>query len=240
MYEKLEELKSKTKKSSPEELLAIVVEQFGDKIAFASSFGAEDQVLTDMLCKAVPNPNIFTLDTGRLHEETYKVAEETCKKYDIKIKVMFPDSEKIERMISERGFNLFYDSIESRKLCCQVRKLEPLRKQLSTLDAWICGLRSEQSPTRSELEVVAWDQAFGLVKVCPLASWSEEEVWKYIRKHDVPYNQLHASGFPSIGCEPCTRAISSGEDVRAGRWWWEDPEQKECGLHAKKPANYQI
>jgi len=225
---------------SAEKLLKYLLARFGDKIALATSFGAEDQVLTDMLCRAGKSPMIFTLDTGRLHEETYKVAEATRKKYDIKIKVLFPDSKQIEKMTQQHGFNLFYDSIEKRKLCCKVRKLEPLKKQLSTLDAWICGLRSEQSPTRTGLNVIDWDQGFGLIKICPLSTWSQEQVWEYIRKNDVPYNKLHAEGFPSIGCEPCTRAVRPGEDIRGGRWWWEEPEHKECGLHAKKGANYQI
>ena len=186
------------------------------------------------------NPNIFTLDTGRLNEETYIVAEETRKKYNLQIKVLFPDHLQIQKMVEKNGFNLFYDSIENRKLCCQVRKLEPLKKQLSTLDAWICGLRAEQSTTRIDIKPIAWDSAFGLVKICPVINWSEEKVWKYIRENKIIYNKLHTKGFPSIGCEPCTRAVNEGEDIRAGRWWWEAPEHKECGLHAKKPANYQI
>jgi len=240
MNKNAEKLISQTKNYTPQQLIAYMVEHFGDKIALASSFGAEDQVLTDMLCKETPNPRIFTLDTGRLHEETYKLADKTREKYNVRIKALYPDYKKIEKMVAEHGFNLFYDSVEKRKLCCQVRKLEPLKKELSKLDAWICGLRSSQSTTRTGLSRVGWDDAFELVKICPLADWTEKQVWKYIREHNVPYNELHVRGYPSIGCQPCTRAVSPCEDIRAGRWWWETPEQKECGLHSKKPVNYQI
>jgi phosphoadenosine phosphosulfate reductase len=240
MDKKLKNLIAKADNFTSQELIDFVLEEFGNKISLATSFGAEDQVLTDMLCKASSNPQTFTLDTGRLPEETYKVAEQTRQKYNIQIQVLFPDYEQIQKMVAEHGFNLFYKSIENRKLCCRVRKLEPLKKELSGLDAWICGLRSQQSTTRTGLEKVAWDKAFGLIKICPLADWTEKQVWEYIRANDVPYNELHPKGYPSIGCEPCTRAIKPDEDIRAGRWWWENPEQKECGLHSKKPVNYQI
>ena len=220
-----------------EQLLEYVLAEFGEKIALASSFGAEDQVLTDMLCKISDKPNVFTLDTGRLHEQTYAVAEETRKKYGIKIQFMFPDYRQVEKMENEFGPNLFYESIEKRKLCCKIRKIEPLKRKLSTLDAWICGLRAEQSVTRAQLKKVEWDNAFGLLKVCPLADWSQDRLWDYIRKHDVPYNKLHDAGFPSIGCEPCTRAVGPGEDIRTGRWWWEEQQHKECGLHLGEEKN---
>ncbi len=217
---------------SGENLLKHLVEQFGDKIALATSFGAEDQVLTDMLCKISKSTVIFTLDTGRLPAETYEVMEATRKKYGIEIEILFPEHKKVEEMVNKYGPNLFYESIEKRKLCCRVRKIEPLKRKLSGLEAWICGLRAEQSVTRTELAKIELDNTFGLIKVCPLADWSTERVWDYIRKHDVPYNKLHDEGFPSIGCQPCSRAVKSGEDVRAGRWWWESPEHKECGLHS--------
>jgi phosphoadenosine phosphosulfate reductase len=220
-----------------EELLGDLVGRFGDKIGLATSFGAEDQVLTDMLCKVIKQPVIFTLDTGRLPEETYEVMEATRKKYGIEIEVLFPERAEMEEMVNKCGPNLFYGSIEARKLCCRVRKIGPLRRKLSELDVWICGLRAEQSVTRTELEKIECDNAFGLIKVCPLADWSLERVWEYIRKGDVPYNKLHDGGFPSIGCEPCTRAVKPGEDVRAGRWWWEEPEHKECGLHLADGSN---
>ena len=237
---KIQQIISETKDYGPKKLLKYVLALFGDKIALASSFGAEDQVLTDMICRISRNVRIFTLDTGRLHEYTYKAAEATRKKYGIEIKVLFPDYQQVEKMVTKRGFNLFYDSVENRKLCCQVRKTEPLKRELSALDAWICGLRKEQSPTRTDIGTVEWDKAFGLIKICPIINWSENDVWKYIKDNDIPYNELHDKGFPSIGCEPCTRAICKGEDVRAGRWWWELPEHKECGLHAKRAPDYQI
>ncbi len=240
MEKEISQIVSETKDYDTEELLKYVLKRFGDKIAFASSFGAEDQVLTDMICRISSNARIFTLDTGRLHEATYKVAEATRKKYNVGIKVLFPDYQQVEKMVGKHGFNLFYDSVENRKLCCQVRKTEPLKRDLSTLDAWICGLRKEQSLTRCDINAVEWDKAFGLIKICPLINWSEKDVWKYIRDNDIPYNELHDRGFPSIGCEPCTRAICIGEDIRAGRWWWELPEHKECGLHAKRAPDYQI
>jgi phosphoadenosine phosphosulfate reductase len=235
-----EQLVRDTAGYSVEELLKYLAVQFGDKIALATSFGAEDQVLTDMLCKASKSPGIFTLDTGRLPEETYEVMEATRKKYGIEIEILFPEHKRVEEMVNKYGPNLFYGSIEARKLCCQIRKIEPLKRKLNVLQAWICGLRAEQSVTRTELNKIATDNTFGLIKICPLANWSEDKVWDYIRKNDIPYSKLHAKGFPSIGCEPCTRAVKVGEDIRSGRWWWENPEHKECGLHAKRGANYQI
>ena len=233
------EIISQTQGLEAEQLLEYMLARFGDRIALASSFGAEDQVLTDMLCRICDKPNIFTLDTGRLAEQSYELFEKTNKKYSIKIQVLFPDYRQIEEMVNKFGPNLFYDSVENRKLCCRSRKIEPLKRKLSKLYAWICGLRAEQSMTRKEQEKVEWDQAFGLIKISPLARWSTERVWDYIHKHDVPYNKLHDKGYPSIGCEPCTRAVKPGEDIRAGRWWWEEPEHKECGLHLgsgnKKP-----
>ncbi len=231
MSELINELQSKTREYSAEQLIEYVVGRFEGRIAFASSFGAEDQVLTDMLCKATSAPTIFTLDTGRLPEETYRLMEKTRDKYGVRIEILFPDRADVEKMVNEHGPNLFYESIENRKLCCRVRKIEPLKRRLAALDAWICGLRAEQSTTRTGLLRVDADEAFGLIKVCPLADWTTEQVWDYIRSNDVPYNELHDKGYPSIGCAPCTRAVKSGEDIRAGRWWWEAPEHKECGLH---------
>lgn len=226
-----QQLAVETASYSVEKSLKRLAEQFGDKIALATSFGAEDQVLTDVLCNTIKKPMIFTLDTGRLPEETYEVMEETRKKYGIEIDILFPEHKKVEEMVNKYGPNLFYESIEARKLCCRIRKIQPLKKKLSELQAWICGLRAEQSVTRIELKKIQWDNTFGLIKVCPLADWSTERVWDYIRKHDVPYNKLHDKDFPSVGCEPCTRVVKPGEDIRAGRWWWEEPEHKECGLH---------
>jgi phosphoadenosine phosphosulfate reductase len=231
------ELAEATRGFDARQLLGFVQEQFGDKVALASSFGAEDQVLTDMLCQVCAQPRIFTLDTGRLPEETYEVMTATRQKYGIQIDILFPDREQVEEMVGAHGPNLFYESIEARKLCCRIRKVEPLKRMLSDLQAWICGLRAEQSSTRTDLQRIEWDEAFGLVKVSPLANWTAEQVWDYIKENDVPYNKLHDQGYPSIGCAPCTRAVGPGADIRSGRWWWEQPEHKECGLHLKERDN---
>ena len=195
---------------------------------------AEDQVLTDIICTRSEKPKIFTLDTGRLPRETYDVIEATRHRYEIDIQIMFPDNNLVEDMVKSNGPNLFYDSVENRQRCCYVRKIEPLKRALAGLDVWICGLRKEQSITRHDLEMVQWDEQFGLIKLSPILDWTTDQVWKYIREKNVLYNALHDKGYPSIGCEPCTRAIKNGDDIRAGRWWWEKPEQKECGLHLHK------
>ncbi|MFB6343805.1 phosphoadenylyl-sulfate reductase [Saccharicrinis sp. FJH62] len=224
-----EVLKDKT----PQEVLSFFYNEFRDKIALSSSLGAEDQVLTDMVVHHAGGMKIFTLDTGRLFPETYSLISRTNDKYGIKIDVMFPDYKSVEQMVKEKGINLFYNSIENRKLCCGIRKIEPLKRAFKTLDAWVCGLRASQSVTRQNIQVVEWDEPNGLLKINPLANWTEDDVWNYIKKNGVPYNALHNKGFPSIGCQPCTRAIAEGEDIRAGRWWWENPETKECGLHKR-------
>jgi len=229
--EHAQELTAKLNGQSPEEVLRYFIENFNQKIGFASSFGAEDQVLTDMISKISKKVNIFTLDTGRLFPETYDLIDKTRKHYDIPIRVLFPDYKKVEEMVQKKGINLFYESIENRELCCGLRKKEPLKRAFKSLDGWICGLRRDQSITRFNNQLVEWDEQHGLLKINPLIDWSEEQVWDYIRKYNVPYNELHDKGFPSIGCQPCTRAIQPGEDVRAGRWWWEQPEKRECGLH---------
>jgi len=230
------ELNEKFKNASPQEALQFFISEFGDKIAFASSLGAEDQVITDMICKINPKARIFTLDTGRLFPETYDLIDKTNKKYGIRMEIFFPKNELVEEMVNSEGINLFYNGIALRKMCCDVRKMEPLRRAFSSLNVWICGLRKEQSVTRTDMQLVEWDETNNLVKINPLIDWIEADVWNYIRENNVPYNALHDKNFPSIGCQPCTRAIEKGEDVRAGRWWWESPEQKECGLH-RKPQN---
>ncbi len=216
------------------QLLEYMLKKCGDRIALASSFGAEDQVLTDMLSKISDSVRIFTLDTGRLPEQTYDVMEGTRKRYGVEIQVVFPEHEKVEEMVNTCGPNLFYNSVEARKRCCKVRKIEPLKRILSDLQAWICGLRAEQALTRTGLARVEYDEQFGLLKISPLADWTTEQVWDYIKEYEVPYNTLHDKGYPSIGCAPCTRAVGPGQDIRAGRWWWEEPEHKECGLHLKE------
>ena len=219
----------------PQEILRLAFETFGkERIAFSSSLGAEDQVITDLINKEGLPVRLFTLDTGRLNQETYDVLDATRHRYGLRIEVLFPEASSVESMVGEHGPNLFYQSIEKRRECCRVRKIEPLKRKLSSLDAWICGLRREQSVTRQEVDVVEWDDSFGLFKVNPLVDADEAWVWEYIRSNGVPYNRLHDRGFPSIGCAPCTRAIEPGEDVRAGRWWWEQAEHRECGLHRHK------
>jgi len=217
----------------PQESIAWFLSTFKDKIALSNSMGAEDQVITDMICKLNKNTNIFTLDTGRVFPETYDLIDRTNKRYGIQIKVFFPEASSVEKMVNEKGVNSFFESIENRKECCHIRKIEPLKRAFAGLDVWICGLRREQSVTRKDVKVVEWDENNHLIKFNPLVDWSEKEVWDYIKENNVPYNRLHDKGFPSIGCQPCTRAIDAHEDLRAGRWWWENPETKECGLHAK-------
>ena len=209
------------------------LKDFKGKVAFSTSLGAEDQVITQMIAQVGVPADIFTLDTGRLFPETYNLLDLTSKKYDLNIRVMFPDASRVENMVNEKGINLFYDSIENRKLCCHIRKIEPLKRAFAGLDAWICGLRREQSVTRKDMRLVEWDENNDLIKVNPLIEWTETELWDYIKANHIPYNKLHDTGFPSIGCQPCTRAILPGEDVRAGRWWWENPETRECGLDRK-------
>ncbi len=214
------------------QVLADIVRDY-DSATLASSYGAEDMVLMDLICKYAPEIEIFSLDTGRLPKETYTVMQEAKVHYGKEVKVYFPDASDVEKFISEQGPNAFYDSVELRKQCCAIRKVKPLNRALEGKKAWLTGMRRSQAVTRSELPVSEWDEDHGLQKFSPLTDWSNGEIWKYIRAFDVPYNKLHDEGFASIGCAPCTRAITMGEDIRAGRWWWENPETKECGLHVK-------
>lgn len=229
----IEALNAQFEKKSPEEVLAFFLKEYKGRIALSSSLGIEDQTLTHMVCGIDNSTRIFTLDTGRLFPETYTLLDKTNKKYGINVEVYFPEYNQVENMVRTKGINLFYDSIENRKECCKVRKLEPLKRAFNGLDVWICGLRKDQSITRFFSHMVEWDEANNMIKINPLINWSERMVWDYIRKYDIPYNELHDKGFPSIGCQPCTRAVNKGEDIRSGRWWWEAPEHKECGLHAK-------
>jgi phosphoadenosine phosphosulfate reductase len=218
------------------EILKWGFEKYGDKMVLASSFGAEDVVLIDMMCNINRNlTRVFTLDTGRLNQETYDLIDKIRKKYDIKIDVYFPDASDVEKMVASKGMNLMYESVENRKLCCNLRKIEPLKRALKQFDCWITGLRREQSATRNKILKIEVDTLNkNITKLNPLADWTSDELWKYVRENKVPYNELHDRGYPSIGCEPCTRAIKEGEDPRAGRWWWENDTHKECGLHWKE------
>lgn len=232
-HEYIATLNERFQHTPPAEVLRYFLEVFGDKIALASSLSIEDQVLTDILLKIDKNARIFTLDTGRLFPETYRLIDRTNLKYGIHIEVLFPDYQLVQQMVNRNGINLFYESIEHRKNCCFVRKIEPLQRAFKGLEVWICGLRREQSVTRTDMQLIEWDENNGLIKLNPLINWTEEQAWNYIKENTVPYNKLHEKGFPSIGCEPCTRAVAAGEDVRAGRWWWESPDHKECGLHKR-------
>lgn len=223
------------------EVLKWAINAYAPKIALASSFGAEDVILIDMMVKInKEKAKIFTLDTGRLNQETYDVMDAIRKKYDIQIEVYFPEQRETEEMVKIKGMNLMYESVENRKLCCEIRKVHPLNRALSKLDGWITGLRREQAITRANIYKLEIDSSHGnIAKINPLADWTNEMIWDYIHKNNVPYNKLHDSGYPSIGCEPCTRAVHSGEDPRAGRWWWENATQKECGLHWDPTKKYQ-
>ncbi len=212
------------------ETLQRVAEQFAPAV-FASSLAAEDMVLTDMILRDKLDIGIFTLETGRLHAETLGVLDRIRETYGYEVALYRPQPEAVEGYVSQNGLNAFYDSVELRKECCRIRKVEPLNRALQGQRAWVTGQRRAQSATRAELHVHEHDEAHGMEKFNPLADWSEEDVWHYIRSKGVPYNPLHDRGYPSIGCEPCTRAIQPGEDVRAGRWWWESADSKECGLH---------
>ena len=230
-----EAVKMNVEGKTAQDILKWSLDTYGNDISFASSFGAEDVVVIDMLASIDKKARIFTLDTGRLNPETYEVMDRIRERYGMSFEVMFPNTDAAEKLVRAKGFHSFYESIENRKECCGVRKVEPLNRMLKTLKAWTTGLRRAQSVTRTTMTMVEKDDAHGgMVKVNPLIEWSSEQVWEYIKKNNVPYNKLHDQKYPSIGCAPCTRAIAEGEPERAGRWWWEDPTLKECGLHVKK------
>ncbi len=228
----IQSLLAKTKDFSIEETLAFLANEYKDKVVFSTSFGQEDQVITALIAKNDLPITIFTLDTGRLFQETYDVFHKTLKKYKKEIKVYFPEASAVEKLLNEKGPNSFYESVENRKECCFIRKVAPLTKALKGNAVWITGLRAEQSENRHNLDLFEYDDKFEIIKFNPLLKWTLEEVQKYIDDNNVPQNALHKKGFVSIGCAPCTRAIAPGEDIRAGRWYWEQ-SHKECGLHGK-------
>jgi phosphoadenosine phosphosulfate reductase len=218
---------------------AVLLERVQDEhspATLANSLGAEDMVLTDLIARHAPGIELFTLDTGRLNPETYELLAKLQETYGdrLKVRILAPQSDSIQHFVEAEGINAFYNSVELRKACCGIRKVEPLKRALAGKKAWVTGMRRQQASTRSNLATEEWDADHGLTKFNPLADWTEKEVWEYIRSNGVPYNALHDKHYPSIGCAPCTRSIAVGEDIRAGRWWWEDEAGKECGLHVKK------
>jgi phosphoadenosine phosphosulfate reductase len=221
---------------SPQEGLRWISLQFPDSVRFSTALGLEDQVITHLIGSEKLDIKIFTLDTGRLFQETYDVLDLTQKKYDVLIHTFFPQTAAVEKLITEKGPNSFYDSVENRKECCRIRKVEPLKRALNGASVWITGVRAEQSANRSSMKLVEWDEPHQVIKYNPLLLWSEKDVLDFIESNKVPVNTLHKKGYPSIGCAPCTRAIMPGEDLRAGRWWWES-SSKECGLHEHRAVN---
>nr|WP_314838391.1 phosphoadenylyl-sulfate reductase [uncultured Flavobacterium sp.] len=221
-----------TKNLSLEETFVYLAAEYKDKVVFSTSFGQEDQVITAMIANSGAGVQIFTLDTGRLFQETYDVFHKTQKKYNQNIRVFFPEAAEVENLLETKGPNSFYESVENRKECCSIRKVVPLRKALKGNSIWITGLRAEQSENRNDLALFEYDAHFEIIKFNPLLKWTLQEVEEYLEKNNVPQNTLHKKGFVSIGCAPCTRAITPDEDIRAGRWWWES-SHKECGLHQK-------
>jgi len=229
-----EHIKQETTGLNPVEALTQLSDIFRDEIVFSTSFGWEDQVITHMIFANNLPIKVFTLETGRLFPETYYVWNRTMEIYGKPIHAYYPKTELVEQMVSIKGPSSFYESVENRKECCGIRKIEPLKRALAGNKCWITGIRAEQSANRQDMENVEWDEQNNLVKFHPIYSWTLDEVKEYIKKYNIPYNTLHDRGFPSIGCAPCTRAVQPGEDFRAGRWWWEDQSKKECGLHEVK------
>lgn len=234
---KIEHVEELIKGKDPQEALRLLAENFRGEIVFSTSFGWEDQVITDMIFSNDLSIDVFTLDTGRLFKETYSVWNRVRERYKKNILVYYPDRVRLEKMLGEKGPNSFYESVENRKECCAIRKVEPLNRALKGKKIWVTGIRADQSANREQMDWVEWDEVHQLIKVHPIFFWTLDEVKDYVREHNVPYNALHDRGFPSIGCAPCTRAVQPGEDFRAGRWWWEDQSKKECGLHITSEAS---
>lgn len=225
-------LENNIQNNSIEEVLNQLTDIFPEEICFSTSFSMEDQVITDYVKDS--RINIFTLDTGRLFEDTYNTWNLTRSKYKVNVKAYYPDQEELEPFIQEKGPDSFYTSVDNRKKCCEIRKVHPLKRALEGNKVWITGLRAEHSPDRENLQQLEWDESNQIIKYHPILFWTTEEVKDFIKQKQIPYNILHDRGFVSIGCAPCTRAIQPGEDFRAGRWWWEDANKKECGLHVHK------
>lgn len=231
--EEAEQASAELENATPQEVLQWALDRFGSEFSIACSFSLEDLTVFDMLSKLTDSPRAFALDTGRLNPETYAVWGAVEKKYGKTLEAFFPDAPAVEAIVREKGIDLFYESVENRRLCCHIRKVDPLNRALGELQAWVTGLRREQAVTRVSLPKVEFDEKHGgIAKLNPLADWTQEQVMAYSAENEIPRNALYDMAYTSIGCAPCTRAIKEGEDERAGRWWWENPETKECGLHA--------
>jgi phosphoadenosine phosphosulfate reductase len=231
--DKVTQLINKIEGKNAAEILQTLSLLHNERVVFSTSLGYEDQVITHLIFSESLTIDVFTLDTGRIFPETYSVLNSTLERYKKEIKVYYPNTEKVEDLVTKKGPFSFYESIENRKECCYIRKVEPLNRALKGYTIWITGIRAEQSGNRENMPIAEWDEANKIIKVHPLLHWTFDEVKSFIRKHNIPYNPLHDKGIVSIGCQPCTRAIKEGEDFRAGRWWWEDNSKKECGLHSK-------
>ncbi|MDO3625241.1 phosphoadenylyl-sulfate reductase [Mucilaginibacter sp. BT774] len=231
MISELEDIKQQIQGLDPVAALSLLANRFAGQIVFSTSFGWEDQVITHMIFTNDLPIKVFTLETGRLFPETYYVWNRTMEMYEKPIHAYYPNNELLEKMVNTKGPSSFYESVENRKECCGIRKVEPLKRALAGNKCWVTGIRAEQSVNRHDMHNLEWDEQNNLIKFHPIYDWTLDQVKEYIRIHNVPYNTLHDRGFPSIGCQPCTRAVQPGEDFRAGRWWWEDQSKKECGLH---------
>ncbi|MEI6122200.1 MAG: phosphoadenylyl-sulfate reductase [Bacteroidota bacterium] len=229
----IDQLNQQFATGTPAQILKACTVRFPGKLLLSTSMGAEDQMLTHLIGSEKMPIEIVTLDTGRLFADTYSLMERTRERYGISIRILFPDAAQVEAMVNLKGINLFYESVDNRKLCCHIRKIEPLKKALNGKHCWITGLRAEQSEYRADMQLFEWDLEFEILKVNPLLQLTEIDVWAFIRAMHVPYNKLHDKNYKSIGCQPCTRAVAEGENARAGRWWWEDANHKECGLHER-------
>ena len=227
----IEQIKSDLNEADARSIIQYIDQNFAEKAVFSTSFGIEDQVITHFLALENAKINIFTLDTGRLFPETYYVWNRTLDLYNLNIKAFYPQTQAVEQLLETKGPSSFYNSVDDRKECCHIRKIEPLKRAINGYQVWITGIRAEQSINRDQMEFVEWDEQNQIIKIHPLYNWSLIDVEKYLKDNFVPYNPLHDKGFVSIGCQPCTRAVQEGEDFRAGRWWWEDKSKKECGLH---------
>lgn len=215
----------------PLDIIRYIQDNFGTDAVFSTSFGIEDQVITHLIAQAGSKASIFTLETGRLFPETYYVWNRTLEKYKLPIKAYYPNTAAVEEMVNQKGPSSFYESVENRKECCYIRKIEPLHRAIKGFKVWITGIRADQSANREDMQSVEWDEANNIIKIHPIFHWTLSDVETFLKSNGIPYNPLHDKGFPSIGCQPCTRAVQPGDDFRAGRWWWEDKSKKECGLH---------